>query len=80
MDYLNKLPKPEYGQTMEIMKYLENRQFKVFYETFGNGISDSLRKEILPGRYLAFGESGVGKSTFINQMAGHKPQIWRKLF
>jgi ribosome biogenesis GTPase len=74
MDYLEKASKPEYEQALEIMRYFEKNKFSVFYETFSQSISSTLRKEITPGRYLAFGESGVGKSSFINQMVGKKIQ------
>ena len=74
MDYLKQGIKPEYRQAVDIMKYFEEKRFSVFYEIFDNGISPALRHEIKQGRYLAFGESGVGKSTFINQMMGKKIQ------
>jgi len=75
MDFLEKSRKPEYQQTLEIVEYFKQKQnFKVYYETFCTGISTLLRSDITSGRYLVFGESGVGKSTFINQMAGKKIQ------
>ncbi|MDH4262602.1 MAG: ribosome small subunit-dependent GTPase A [Spirochaetia bacterium] len=74
MDFHDKNKKTEYIHALEIMQYFEKQNFRVFYESFNNGISKKLRNEITPGRYLAFGESGVGKSTFINQMLGKKIQ------
>jgi len=75
MDLPKKNPQPRYDEVIKIMEYFTGQlNFSVFFETFSDGISGALRKEISSGRYLAFGESGVGKSSFINQMMGKKIQ------
>lgn len=48
---------------------LESLSYTIFRESLHQGISPELRRFIGPGRYLAFGESGVGKSTFLNSYA-----------
>ncbi|MDH4200935.1 MAG: ribosome small subunit-dependent GTPase A [Spirochaetia bacterium] len=64
----------QYTRPVTIMKYFKETGLNVFFETFATGIGTELRKSVKKGRFIAFGESGVGKSTFINQMLGTKIQ------
>lgn len=73
MDYFDK-KNPGHQNTEKIFSYFEDNGYHVFRESFQKQISAGLKKKIARGRFLAFGESGVGKSTFINAILGQKKQ------
>jgi ribosome biogenesis GTPase len=75
MDYYETEKKELYEMVLEKVRYLQGIHIKVYFETIVKGISKELKNEIKKGRFLAFGESGVGKSSFINQMMGKKVQV-----
>lgn len=48
--------------------------YRVFRETFSAGVSEPLRERLRGLRVLVSGQSGAGKSTFLNSLAGQKLQ------
>jgi len=74
IDLLNqkKSKADEYNDIMDSLKYYQKIGYKVFKESLNNQVSPELSKCLKKGRYLTFGESGVGKSTFINTFLGEE--------
>lgn len=66
---LDLLREKEYNYMKNIMNYYE----KIGYKVLSNSDEDIERlKEIISGKYVAIsGQSGAGKSTFINKLAEH---------
>jgi len=61
------------------MSYLESIGYIVYRETFVKSISKKLIDLCSEGRHIVFGESGVGKSTFVNRLIGEQIQETKEI-
>ncbi|MES0488893.1 MAG: ribosome small subunit-dependent GTPase A [Leptospirales bacterium] len=71
--------KVAYDAIIGKINYLESFGYNVYRETFVNKISKKLIDLCSSGRHIVFGESGVGKSTFVNRLIGEKVQKTREI-
>ncbi len=69
MDLSKKMDRRQKKISLDHLAYLEKLGYRTFCETLSGGLSEELKQALRPGRYLAFGESGVGKSTLLNAYA-----------
>lgn len=58
----------------EIFSYYEKIQIPVFREKIKDGLSPALAKLVSSGTWLLLGQSGTGKSTFLNRVLGSELQ------
>ena len=79
--------KERYQEILELMRYYKELGYEIFYETLSKRVSDNFRQALTntnmnahnnsmdQARYVLIGQSGVGKSTLLNQMAGKWVQV-----
>jgi len=82
MDYLkgaNKQEKDMYKRTIEKVGHLSKLGYNVRKESFVTSVSPVLKKSLAGKRIIAFGQSGVGKSTFVNSLAGQLLQNTKEI-
>ena len=75
----NQQEKEIYQVTYEKVDYLSKLDYIVKKETFVKRVSADLRKKLSGKRLIAFGQSGVGKSTFVNTLVGHELQSTKEI-
>lgn len=78
-DLISSMASREREQVEEKLEAYRKAGYQVRSENFSEGYSEEIYAELAGHRLLLTGQSGVGKSTFLNSLSGEKVQVTREV-